>query len=149
MTPSVTLMKVKENIKEVKFFYDGLLTICVLTLQNGFKTIGESACVSEALYSKELGEKLARDRAENKIWELMGYELKCRVDDLNTGTYASRLMAERDSLELRLSKLEHFLASEGVVRIDVNSHELLIVQAEQMKALLTTLNKRCSTLGIK
>lgn len=56
-----------------------LLTFCVLTLRNGFTVTGESACASPENFDAEIGRKIARQNAEQKIWPLMGYELKCRL----------------------------------------------------------------------
>ena len=52
-----------------------LLTFCVLVLQNGFKVIGDSACVSPENFDAELGRKYAREKAISKMWEPMGYAL--------------------------------------------------------------------------
>ena len=52
------------------------LTLCVLTLQNGFTVTGESAAVSMANFDKEIGRKVARENAREKIWALEGYLLK-------------------------------------------------------------------------
>jgi hypothetical protein len=52
------------------------LTVCCLTLENGFTVIGESACASPENFDAELGQKIARDKARNKIWELEGYLLR-------------------------------------------------------------------------
>ena len=52
------------------------LTLCVLTLKNGFTVTGESACASPENFNKELGERIARDNAKNKIWALEGYALR-------------------------------------------------------------------------
>jgi len=59
----------------------GLLTFCVLVLKNGFTVTGESACASPENFDAELGKKIARQNAEQKIWPLMGYELKCRLHE--------------------------------------------------------------------
>jgi hypothetical protein len=56
-----------------------LLTFCVLTLQSGFTVTGESACASPENFDTELGRKIARQNAINKVWPLMGYELKSRL----------------------------------------------------------------------
>ena len=56
-----------------------LLTFCVLVLKNGFTVTGESACASPENFDAELGRKIARQNAVNKVWPLMGYELKCRL----------------------------------------------------------------------
>ena len=56
-----------------------LLTFCVLVLRNGFTVAGESACASPENFDAEIGRKIARQNAVNKVWPLMGYELKCRL----------------------------------------------------------------------
>ena len=56
-----------------------LLTFCVLILRNGFTVTGESACASPENFDAELGRKIARSNAVQKIWPLMGYELKQRL----------------------------------------------------------------------
>lgn len=56
-----------------------LLTFCVLVLKNGFTVTGESACASPENFDAEIGKKIARQNAEQKIWPLMGYELKQRL----------------------------------------------------------------------
>lgn len=56
-----------------------LLTFCVLVLRNGFTVTGESACASPENFDAEIGRKIARQNAVNKIWPLMGYELRSRL----------------------------------------------------------------------
>lgn len=58
-----------------------LLTFCVLVLKNGFTVTGESACASPENFDAEIGRKIARQNAEQKIWPLMGYALKQRLHD--------------------------------------------------------------------
>jgi len=57
-----------------------LLTFCVLTLRNGFTVTGESACASPENFDAEIGRKIARENAVAKIWPLMGYELKTKLN---------------------------------------------------------------------
>jgi hypothetical protein len=56
-----------------------LLTFCVLVLRNGFTVTGESACASPENFDAELGRKIARQNAVNKIWPLMGYALRSKL----------------------------------------------------------------------
>ena len=58
-------------------FLGTTVTICLLTLVNGFTVTGESACASPENFDAELGRKIARQNAVSKIWPLMGYKLKC------------------------------------------------------------------------
>lgn len=55
------------------------VTVCCLTLRNGFTVIGESACASPENFNPELGQKIARDNARDKIWQLEGYALRERL----------------------------------------------------------------------
>ncbi len=55
---------------------DGRTVICQLTLKNGFTVDGKSACVSKDNFNQEIGNKIARENAREKIWELEGYLLK-------------------------------------------------------------------------
>jgi hypothetical protein len=56
-----------------------LLTFCVLVLKNGFTVTGESACASPENFDAEVGRKIARANAINKVWPLMGYALRSRL----------------------------------------------------------------------
>lgn len=58
-----------------------VLTFCVLVLRNGFTVTGESACASPENFDPEIGRKIARENAVNKIWMLEGYLLKQRLHD--------------------------------------------------------------------
>ena len=53
-----------------------MLTVCCLTLRNGFTVTGESACASPENFNAEIGQKIARGNARDKIWALEGYLLK-------------------------------------------------------------------------
>ena len=66
--------------------YDGplsLLTFCVLVLRNGFTVTGESACASPENFDAEIGRKIARQNAVQKMRSLMGYALKERLANGN------------------------------------------------------------------
>lgn len=59
-----------------------LLTFCVLHLKNGFTVTGESACASPENFNAEIGRKIARENAVNKIWMLEGYLLKQKLSEI-------------------------------------------------------------------
>ena len=56
-----------------------LLTFCVLQLRNGVTVTGESACASPENFNAEIGRKVARDNAVEKVWPLMYYELRSKL----------------------------------------------------------------------
>lgn len=57
------------------------LTVCCLTLRNGFNVTGESAAASPENFNQEIGNKIARQNAREKIWALEGYLLKQRLHE--------------------------------------------------------------------
>ncbi|WP_336235733.1 Gp49 family protein [Achromobacter dolens] len=99
--PRVTPGDIEANIKECHFFTAldgvdghfrggpeaqacdgkalGLLTFCVLVLRNGFTVTGESSCASPENFDAEIGRNIARQNAVQKIWPLMGYELRSKL----------------------------------------------------------------------
>ena len=62
--------------KAFHVFPDSCMTVCCLTLQNGFNTTGFSACASPENFNKEIGEEIAFGNAKREIWALAGYLLK-------------------------------------------------------------------------
>jgi hypothetical protein len=53
-----------------------LLTICVITMQNGFTFLGKSACASPENFNAELGSQLAYEDAFRQIWPVEAYVLR-------------------------------------------------------------------------
>ncbi len=78
--PRLTPDIIDSLIKEKAFHkLTDVLTVCVLTLQNGFTVTGESACASPANYNQQIGEDIAFTNARDKIWPLAGYALKQKL----------------------------------------------------------------------
>jgi len=105
--PRVTPQDIEDNIEAAFFFTEKdaviripdmysqsqvdaiehieLLTFCVLLLKNGLTVTGEPACASPENFDAELGRKIARQNAVNKIWPLMGYAMKQRLHETAEG----------------------------------------------------------------
>ena len=66
-------------VDNVEYVHQGLLTICTITLKNGFQLVGTSACVSKDNYNVQIGRNIAYENAFAKLWELEGYALKQRI----------------------------------------------------------------------
>ena len=56
-----------------------LLTFCVLVLKNGFTVTGESACAIPANFNAEIGRRIARESAVQKVWPLLGFRLRDKL----------------------------------------------------------------------
>jgi len=52
------------------------MTVCALTLRNGYVVIGESAAGSPENFNASVGRRIARDNARGKIWALEYYVLR-------------------------------------------------------------------------
>lgn len=79
--PRITPEAIEANIVSADYhiFPGSQMTVCCMTLRNGFTVTGESACASPENFDAEIGRKIARQNAIAKIWPLMGYELKTRL----------------------------------------------------------------------
>lgn len=80
--PRVTPDLIESKIvgEQYHVFEGTTFTSCLLHLENGFTVHGESACASPENFNAELGRKIARDNAKNKIWALEGYLLKEKLN---------------------------------------------------------------------
>lgn len=79
--PKLTYDEIESVIKEVAYYqFPGTtVTICCITLTNGYNVIGESACISQLNFDAKLGKEIAKKSAVEKIWALEGYMLKQRL----------------------------------------------------------------------
>ena len=78
----ITPVDIENTIKDTRYsYFDKTLTICILTLRNGYVVTGESACASEANFDADIGRRIARENAKQKIWALEGYLLKQRLHE--------------------------------------------------------------------
>jgi hypothetical protein len=77
VTNTVTQQDVDSAITNIEYSTLGRkTTVGVATLYNGFEVTAFSSCVDEKMYSREIGEKLVKERIENKVWELLGFRLQ-------------------------------------------------------------------------
>lgn len=72
----VTKEDLLQKVTDVKYFQNGKTTVCVLRVQNGYEIVGTSACIDPANFDEEIGRKIAKDEALDKLWELEGYLLQ-------------------------------------------------------------------------
>lgn len=79
--PRVTPAVIAEVIKASAYYvFPGtMVTVCCLTLENGFNVTGESACASPENFDENIGKQIAFENAKQKIWALEGYLLKQKL----------------------------------------------------------------------
>ncbi len=79
----------KNPFTESQFQAISCLTICAIVLRNGFTVTGESACVSPDNFDAELGRRIARQNAVQKIWPLLGFRLRDELAANKTTNHAA------------------------------------------------------------
>ena len=138
-----------------------LLTFCVLVLDNGFTVTGESACASPENFDADIGKKIARANAVQKIWPLMGYELRTALagtppplsnafvapgceqfTEPAASTFQDRVRTERADLAEKLVKLGEFKHSPVWAGLEVMEQSRLMDQAMAMADYLEALDAR-------
>lgn len=107
-----------------------VLTFCVLVLQNGFTVTGESACASPENFNAEIGRKIARENAINKVWMLEGYLLSQATCSVAAGT----------------GKLESFTGTISFCALSADEQSRMKRQLVAMREYLAELNERIGAL---
>ena len=81
--PRLTPERIDGRVVDEQYHvFDGTtLTVCCLTLENGYTVTGESAAASPENFDAEIGRKIARQNAREKIWGLEGYLLRQRLHE--------------------------------------------------------------------
>lgn len=55
------------------------LSVCILTMKNGFTVIGKAAPASPENFNRELGKQYAYEDAVRQLWPLMGFALRDKL----------------------------------------------------------------------
>ena len=78
MKNMISKEQILDKIKKRTFtrLPSGKVTICELTLENGFTVIGKAAVVDIANFDQKIGESIAYENAVDQIWQIEGYLLQ-------------------------------------------------------------------------
>lgn len=91
--PRVNAQDIRDDIIFVRYLRPGMaidpcvpnhldtITLCFITVLNGFTVIGKSACVDPANYDAEIGKNIAYEDAFNQLWALFGFQLATQLRD--------------------------------------------------------------------
>ncbi len=142
--PRVTMEEVLGSIAKIDYYVhaEGTLTICVLTLQNGFTVTGQSACADIANYKQDIGERMAYDNAVKEIWKFLGYMLRDKLHNAPKD-FMERLEREHSELQDRLTKLIDFIDNNPIWGgLSEKAQHLMIDQRDHMQRYLTVLAQR-------
>lgn len=122
--------------------FDGsCLTVCCLTLKNGFTVSGESACASPENFDAEIGKQISYSNARDKIWALEGYLLKQKLYEAPVG-HEERVLQEFIQLNDRAEKLEGFIDTDVFATLSTTEQTLLKSQFLIMATYVQLLKDR-------
>lgn len=79
--PRVTLEGMKAKIADVTYHYHAHLTVCIVTMDNGFFVVGTSAPADVRNYDRKVGERYAFEDCIRQLWRLEGYALVLRTHE--------------------------------------------------------------------
>lgn len=135
MQTSLTLDDINRAVRSAEYLRSGeTLTLCVLTLRNGYTVTGQSACVDPANFDEAKGRELAHKDALGKVWPLEGYLLR---EKLVTGVAAHESELSDMAAQLQDAQAELVEVAE---RLSVATTGLAAKQAE-IDALMERLNQ--------
>lgn len=56
-----------------------VLSVCLLTMKNGFTVVGKAAPADAANFNQDVGFTFAREDAIRQLWPLMGYAMRDKI----------------------------------------------------------------------
>lgn len=159
---------VKGFIKQIDNVKVGTKTTnTTLTCLTGFEIHGQASCVKAEDFDINVGANYAQIKAEDKIWEGLGFVLQWAKYGLNkdndqtpvegvdtTATsippHVQRMIKERDELKDRVLKLDKFVGSNPIfVTLSEEERKDMGNQLDNMIVYLHCLEKRIARAGIK
>ena len=156
--PSVTIEQVEAAIVSETYTLlpNGRTTVCQLTLfdngDTGFTVEGQSICVSKANYDEAKGKKYARQRAIDKVWEVLGYGLAKELHAqhiLKQQTFKDRLHQEHAELDGKVNRLRDWINSSNFNAMSADEKADQEQQYQVMKQYLQILERRITRLGLQ
>lgn len=66
--PKIEVSEIEDKIEHLEYKTVGVLTVCIIRLDNGFYAVGESAPVDPAEYDYEVGKQWAYKKALDKCF---------------------------------------------------------------------------------
>lgn len=79
--PKIDAAFVAAMVAKEEYFHfpDSTHTVCALTLYNGFRVTGESACASPENFNDEIGRRFAKENALSHLWPFAGFWLRQKL----------------------------------------------------------------------
>jgi hypothetical protein len=126
-------------------------TNTTLTCLTGFEVHGQASCVKPENFDLNIGSNYAKIKAEDKIWECLGFVLQWAKYGLKAKVippHVSRMIKERDELQAKIVKLNKII-NESVAFQMLSDDERydIVCQSKAMDDYLNYLSKRIKRAG--
>lgn len=154
--PTINLEDVEKAIlgETYTVLPNGRTTVCQLTLidngDSGFTVEGQSACVSKENYNEVLGNKFARERALEKVWMVLGFELARKLERERfkaQETLLERLRREYAELTLRIEALSNWIDTPSYFQMSLDEQDDQREQLVLMRQYCHILDKRMARIA--
>lgn len=104
LTPDDIQSVIDQSKIQFHAFPDTTLTVCAITLPNGYTVTGESATITAENFDAEVGRSMAAEDAVRKVWQLEGYlmrQMLTLADDPDTMARVEKLTEIENLAELK------------------------------------------------
>ena len=147
--------------KDVRYFIKQIDNVKVgtkttnttLTCLTGFEVHGQASCVNPNDFDINVGANYAQIKAEDKIWECLGFVLqwaKYGLDKTNDiPPHVQRMIDEHNELKNRINKLYNFITTNKTFNeLSADEQEDMKKQLEYMSKYIDCLDSRLERLGL-
>jgi hypothetical protein len=134
--PRVTQADVDGVIQAVTYhqFPGTTVMVCAIILENGAVVTAESYCADPENFDPDLAQRIAFDKAKDKIWALEGYRLRCDLAEARYAAESGYVLVEVDSERLAHGLLDREAVLEAVREIlDVEDPDQLREQMQTFR----------------
>lgn len=147
--------------KDVRYFIKQIDNVKVgtkttnttLTCLTGFEVHGQASCVKAEDFDINVGTNYAQIKAEDKIWECLGFALQWakygldKKDDIPP--HVQRMIDEHNELKNRINKLYNFITTNKLFNeLSADEQEDMRKQLEYMSKYIDCLDSRLERLGL-
>lgn len=130
-----------------------LITICVLVLKNGHRSVGvNEGPVSAETFDAQVGRKMARQKAIDQLWPLLGFRLRDRLAEFTPSIpgllpHQQRVVFEHQDLCQRLHRLQAFMGTATFAAQPESERLRLSQQAAHMASYAQVLHERIAAFA--
>lgn len=111
-------------------------TNTTLTCLTGFEVHGQASCVKPENFDLNIGSNYAKIKAEDKIWECLGFVLQWAKYGLKAKiipAHVSHMIKDRDELQAKIVKLNQFINNNPIFKnLSKDEQDDIIMQTKRM-----------------